>query len=110
MKHDESKLQMSCVHYCKIKKYRTIKGNYEGKIDPRSGKRENAMGYCKGSFDLMVELPNGIDVRFEFKSETGRMSDEQKDYQLFCKDSKRNYHVCRSINDFVNVLNKYIAQ
>lgn len=96
MKHEESRLQTAAVQYCRLKGYRTIKGNYEDKIDARSGAREKAMGYERGTPE---------DTFFvEFKSGKGRQTPEQKEMQKWYEQTGRKYFVCRSINEFVNIL------
>lgn len=103
MNHTESRLQEAAVRYCRLKGYRTIKGNYEGKIDARSGARERAMGYEKGSADLVVLTPD--DTFFvEFKSEKGRQTPEQKTMQEWCRQTGRKYFVCRSIDEFIELI------
>ncbi|MDR1459221.1 MAG: VRR-NUC domain-containing protein [Bacteroidales bacterium] len=107
MKHEESRLQTEAVRYCRIKGYRTIKGNYEGKIDARSGAREKKMGYEKGTPDLVVLTP-GDTFFIEFKTATGRQTPEQKEMQKWYEKTGRKYFVCRSVNEFINILKNHI--
>ena len=106
MKHEESRLQTAAVQYCRVKGYHTIKGNYEGKIDARSGVREKAMGYEKGTPDLVVLTPDDI-FFVEFKTTTGRQTPEQKEMQKWYEKTGRKYFVCRTINEFINYIIKH---
>jgi hypothetical protein len=102
MKHDESKLQTAAVTFCRLRGYRTFKGNYEGKIDARSGAREKAMGYEKGSPDLIVLTPEKT-LFVEFKTEKGKQTPEQKQWQQWAEKTGRQYAVCRELTEFINL-------
>jgi len=116
MRHEESRIQKAVVEYCKLKKWWTLKGNYEGKVSGFGGRLENEMGYMKGSPDLTVLTEN--DVFFvEFKRPAtyklnkqgkmvqdkgkGALSDEQKEFQRYCERTGRKYLVCYSLDEFM---------
>jgi hypothetical protein len=100
--HPEANLQKKVVRYCRLRKWWTLKGNYEGKTQGYGGQFENDMGYQKGSPDLEVMTPTDT-YYFEFKSAKGRQTPEQKDFQEMCRQTGRKYYIVREYEEFLNI-------
>jgi hypothetical protein len=109
MKHEERKLQIVCVNYLKVtrRNWLFIKGNYEGKISAIAGKREKDMGYISGTPDLTIFPTNGKPFFVEFKTKEGRLSQSQKDWACWCSTNEYDYYVCRSANEFLDIIRNY---
>ena len=80
------------------------------KLTISQGARMKAMGYTKGSPDLMVFEPRGPwhGLFIEFKSAKGRLTPDQLHWKNKL-DSKNYYHaVCRTPEDAIEILKKYL--
>lgn len=66
-------------------------------------RNQQNIGSHKGLSDFTV-LKNGIHVFVELKGDRGRQSDYQKKFQKEIEDNGGIYCLCRSIEDFENVL------
>ena len=60
-----------------------------------------AMGYVKGQPDLILFLPKRI-VCVELKSDKGKQSKEQKDFEAKLKTLGLEYYIWRSVDDAKN--------
>jgi hypothetical protein len=66
--------------------------------------RKLATGMIAGVSDLIVLQPNKI-LFVEVKSDTGRQSDKQKDFENIVKSLGFEYHLVRSLDDFKKIIN-----
>lgn len=59
-------------------------------------------GWTKGQPDIIAISPNGKVIFAELKTQTGRLSEEQKDFQKLCASIGLDYYVWRSLDDCIN--------
>jgi hypothetical protein len=114
MRHTESPVQQSCVYWFRLQ--------YPGYIlfaIPNGGARsktEGAImkgeGVLVGVADLFLALPSGVyhGLFVEMKAGKGRQSDAQKDFEKQAIMSGYKYVICRSLEEFVEVINDYLKQ
>lgn len=60
------------------------------------------MGYVKGQPDLIV-MKNGKVWCLELKSDKGRQTKEQKDFQQLCMENQIPYLVIKNLEDVINI-------
>jgi hypothetical protein len=114
MNHLEETLQIACVRWFRLQ-YR----QYDGLLFhvPNGGvrsKREAAIfkaeGVTAGVADLLLLVPSkgyhGLAI--EMKTEKGRQSPEQKQWQKKAEQQGYRYAVCRSLDDFMATVNDYL--
>ena len=61
-----------------------------------------ALGFTKGQPDLVVLHPDKGVFLVELKTTVGRLSQEQKDIQEWCKEHKIKHMVWRTLEDCLN--------
>jgi len=66
--------------------------------------RKLATGMIAGVSDLIVLQPNKC-MFFEVKTDIGRQSDKQKDFENIVRNLGFEYHLVRSLDDFKNIIN-----
>ena len=64
-------------------------------------------GVVAGVSDLIVLLPNRC-LFVEVKTDVGRQSDKQKEFEQIVKKLGFEYQLVRSLNDFLTFINVYI--
>ena len=91
-------------------KYSGIWGHLanEGKRHPITGLIMGAMGMIPGSPDHFFMGPWGHGV-IEFKTESGRLTDNQKYYRDWCGYQKVPHAVCRSAGEAQSMLREWGA-
>jgi len=105
-KMTESRLQMECFvwHWNTYPNQRglffKIKNEGTNKI---TGARDKATGLIAGVADSCL-LINGTAVFIEFKTETGKQSPKQKEWQFQIEKAGYMYFVVRSLGHFENIL------
>lgn len=114
--YKESELQMRCVtwfayqypHLRMLLYHPKNEGTANGR---RQGAIAKAEGVVAGVADLMLQVPAlGYHcLAIEMKTKTGRQSPEQKLFQLYLENAGGKYVVCRSYDDFVNIVSVYLA-
>ena len=62
------------------------------------------LGSYKGISDL-IAIKDGLTVYIEVKTETGRQSEYQKQFERIVTDHGGKYYVARSVNDIAELLN-----
>lgn len=114
----EDNLQIACINWFKYQYPKILITSFPAgyvfagtqQQRARTGKRMNDMGYCKGIPDLFIAQPvnNYHGLFIELKTDKGKVSNEQK--EMLIKLSELDYLVmiCRSLDDFIKVVNKYI--
>ena len=65
------------------------------------------LGSMSGVSDTIVILPEKI-IFVEFKSAKGRQSPEQKNFETNIKRLGYDYFICRSFDEFQNIIEKNI--
>jgi hypothetical protein len=63
------------------------------------------MGVVAGVSDMIYLSPLGV-VALEFKTETGRQSASQKEWQRQIEAAGYKYYIVRSLDDFLEAINK----
>jgi hypothetical protein len=64
-----------------------------------------ATGLLAGASDLIVITPNGKLIFVELKTDTGKQSDKQIDFENRVKKLGFEYHLIRSIDEFKIIIN-----
>lgn len=113
----EDKLQISCRYWFDLQypQYRLLLHHSpnEGLLVNRKadGAKRKAMGVRAGFPDFILLLPNEeyAYLAIELKTEKGVQSKEQKTYQATVERFGGHYVIVRSIEQFKEVVDKYIA-
>jgi hypothetical protein len=118
MKHEESKIQQQCVQWFRysfpkklifaIPNGVLIGGNQLQRI-----KRWNilkAEGATSGVPDLLICFPSGQyhGLFVEMKTEKGKLSEAQKTIHSQLINSGYCVKICRSLDDFIQTVHKYV--
>lgn len=126
MKHKESDLQIRCLKwfryqypaYARLMEHPHNEGNG---LNRRQQSIANAEGVTKGVADLILHVPVEsykfdafnfgpfTSLAVEMKTATGRQSKEQKEWQRFFEAAGGRYIVCRSYDDFVSEVTRYVS-
>lgn len=115
MRHEESELQRSCVKWFRYK-YSTLKpllfavpnGGFR---NVREASIMKAEGVVAGVSDLILLLPRqGFHALcIEMKTQKGKQSDNQKEFALAVGAEGYKYVICRSFDEFMEVVTNYIG-
>jgi len=118
MRHKESDLQTDCIFWIRIQypKVQTVPSNADFKFSGNdirrmiTGKRMKDMGYIKGTPDLFIALGNAKynGLWIEFKSEKGKQTKEQLEFQKTTEINGFKYEIVRDYDYFKEIINKYI--
>lgn len=115
-RHIESDIQKSCVSWFRLQYPKLAKllfavpnGGARGRIEAAIMKGE---GVTAGVADLILLYPtpkhHGLCV--EMKTPTGKQQDSQKQWQRTVEAVGYKYVVCRSLEDFMNVVWGYFRE
>ena len=118
MKHEESKIQQTCVRYfryqypkCLI--YANANGGKRPKIEAGIMQSE---GVTAGIPDLTIltsDSMHGIELPIcffiEMKSETGKLTEKQAEMQKRITEMGFSVYVCRSLDEFIEICKKEIG-
>lgn len=116
MRHIEETTQEHCVRWFSLQypEYATLLHHSPngGARNPREGARFKRMGTRAGFPDLVFLLPRGGHpyLCIEFKTDKGRQSDTQREYQRAVESVGGLYALVRSFDEFYTLINKYIEQ
>ena len=107
MKRLEDKLQAEIVAYYSMHYGRTYdkclfhcNNKAKNKIE---GNRMKAMGVKTGVSDLILVVPSQV-IFIELKTDTGRQSPDQKEFQRQVTELGHTYVVVRSLDDFKRLI------
>lgn len=114
----EDRLQMSCKYWfdCQYPQYRLLLHHSpnEGLLlqHDKDGAKRKAMGMRAGFPDFILLLPNREHpyLAIELKSEKGRQSEHQKEYQRAVESVGGLYVIVRRVDDFVAIVRNYIER
>ena len=113
MKQLESKLQISCVswfrmQYPALTLFAIPNGGKRSVITATILKREGALA---GVADLFLMYPSKTyhGLFIEMKIGKGKQTENQLEFEKQCKKFGYKYELCRSFDDFVNIINQYIT-
>lgn len=115
MRHIESNIQKACVswfdlQYSHLSKCLIAVPN-GGNRNAREAAIMKAEGIRAGAADLILLAARGQygALCIEMKTATGRQSPAQKEWQKQAENAGNKYVVCRSIGEFMNVVNDYLV-
>lgn len=77
--------------------------------DVRELMRKKSTGLKAGVSDLIVLLPNKV-LFVEVKTNTGVQSDKQKEFQQQVEKLGFEYHLVRSLDDFIKIISNNIKK
>ena len=113
----ESRLQATCFAWFwnTFPEYRGLmfhvpsEGNRNSVID---GGRRKAMGIVAGVSDLIFMLARHGDhgLCIEMKTETGKQSDKQKEWERKVTEQGYDYKIARSLSEFKTCVTNYIIE
>ena len=69
--------------------------------------RMKNMGLLPGVSDTVVVMPEKV-LFIEFKTETGYQSPNQKEFQAAVQSCQHQYHVCRSLEQFQQIIKENV--
>jgi len=69
------------------------------------GAMNKSMGVVAGVADMCYLKPEGKVVWIEWKTEIGKQSNEQKEFEKVCRQLGHEYVIVRSEDEFLSVLN-----
>ncbi len=72
--------------------------------NPIHGNQLRAQGLVKGVADLQYLLPDGKTAFIEMKAEKGDQEPEQKTFEVACKTLDISYFICRSLEEFQQII------
>ena len=114
MSHPESILQRQCVKWFRLQYagignllFAVPNGGFRSPIEAKIMKGE---GVVSGVSDLILLYPSGVynSLCLEMKAPGGRQTDNQKAWQLLAEAHGNKYVICRSLDEFMSEVNKYI--
>lgn len=112
---EEHNLQTSCVKWFRLQypdyADRLVAIPNGGKRDATTGAKLKAEGVVAGVADLMLAITTqhyGA-LFIEMKTEKGRQSEAQKRWEESITKDRYKYIVCRSLDDFVVQITRYIS-
>lgn len=120
MKHPESKLQQSCIKWFdyqypqyKLNLFAIQNGGARNKIEAGIMKGE---GVRSGVSDLFLAIPkqglknNYPGLFIEMKTQTGRQTDTQKEFEKAVNSQGYFYFLCRSFDEFKAMVEFWISE
>lgn len=114
MKQIEHHLQCSCVTWFRLQYPRLVMFAIPngGARSVTTGAMLKAEGVLAGAADLFLMFPveqfHGLFL--EMKTDKGRQSESQKEFQAVAETNGYKYVVCRSFEDFKNEILTYLKQ
>lgn len=113
MNNRESKLQQACVRwfrlqYPKLVLFAIPNGGYRNAV---TGAILKAEGVLAGVSDLILLYPSGgyHGLCIEMKTEKGRQQESQKEFQHRVEAVGYKYAICRSFDNFAEVIREYLS-
>ncbi|MDR0384526.1 MAG: VRR-NUC domain-containing protein [Prevotellaceae bacterium] len=109
-------MQIACVRYFDYKYSELSKLLHHspngGKRNAREAARFKAMGVRAGFPDLILLVENAQYnyLCIELKSAKGTQTDLQHEYQKIVEKSGGQYRICRSLDDFINIIDHYLGK
>ncbi len=120
MRHEEAKLQASCVRWFRMQypKYRkllfsslngvVLKGTPEQRA--RTWNRLKEEGAVTGVADLFLSVPSGdlAGLYIETKTPRGKQSQAQKEFEAAVLEAGYGYAMPRDFEEFSNIVKNYL--
>lgn len=114
MRHIESEIQKNCITWFRLQ-YRHLEKMIfavpnGGCRNAREAAIMKAEGVTAGVADVILLVSRGgyNSLCIEFKTEKGRQTELQKQWQLEAENNGNKYVVCRSFSDFNSVIKAYL--
>ena len=114
MYHEESQIQRACVKWFGLQ-HRSLdgllfavpNGGRRGKVEAAIMKAE---GVYPGVADLLLLVPRGKwhGLAIEMKTDKGRQSPAQREWELKVTEQGYAYAVCRSVDEFIELVEDYL--
>lgn len=112
MRNEEARLQTMCVRWFDLqyptKRLQLFSIPNEGKRNEVNGARMKVMGRRKGAPDMVLLASAGRVVFFEFKSEKGKLSPEQKAFHETIRGWGGVVYIVKSFDDFCEIVSSEI--
>lgn len=111
---EEHRIQCSCVRWFRyaypeygMLLYAVPNG---GRRDSVTGAKLKAEGVIAGVSDLNMDVANRSyhGLRIEMKTRTGKQRESQQEFQKAVEAAGYKYVVCRSVDEFVEVVKRYM--
>lgn len=111
---EEHRIQCSCVRWFRyaypaygMLLYAVPNG---GRRDSVTGAKLKAEGVIAGVSDLNLDVANRFyhGLRIEMKTRTGKQRESQQEFQKAVEAAGYKYVVCRSVDEFVEVVKRYM--
>jgi hypothetical protein len=80
-----------------------------GARDGRTGRTLKEEGVLAGVADICI-LAKGKTIYIEFKTDKGTQRNGQKEFQSVCEHQGIPYIIVRSIDEFIDFIEKYLAK
>lgn len=105
-KHLESKLQIECVKWFRLQFPKLLifaipNGGQRNAITASILKAE---GVLAGVADLCIMKSNGKVFFIEMKSEKGKQSPTQFEFEKYCANNRYDYYVCKNFDVFKSII------
>lgn len=114
-REDEHRLQVACVKWFrtqheKLRPYLFAVPN-GGRRDETTARKLKDEGVVAGVSDLILLIPNKDyhGLLIEMKTEKGRQSSSQEEWQAALEKQGYKYTICRTLYEFIKTVNTYIA-
>lgn len=115
-KEEEHRIQSACVRWFGYQ-YPTLRGllfaipNGGARSKATAGKLK-AEGVVAGVSDLIMLVPNKHhhSLCIEMKTQKGKQSPAQKEWQVKAESEGNKYIICRSLDDFMNEIKDYLSE
>lgn len=115
-REDEHKLQVACVkwfrtQYQELRPYLFAVPN-GGRRDETTARKLKDEGVVAGVSDLILLIPNKDyhGLLIEMKTETGKQSQYQIDWQCSMEKQGYRYVICRSLYEFIKVVKTHLER
>ena len=103
----ESQIQAACFQWhwntYPIERMRLFM-NYNNPPNKIMGGQLKAQGMLAGVADMTYILPQGRVAFIEFKNEIGKQRAEQKKFEVVCVSLNIPYFICRSLDEFQEII------
>lgn len=109
MRNEEHKIQCQIVALCRLKGFTIFSVPNHGIRTPRLGHYFKEEGLLPGVADLFLMLPKETShgVFIEVKSEKGKQTKTQSDFEIKCTKLGYRYWIIKSIEEFIKKLSNY---
>ena len=106
----EARIQQEIVMFFN-NEYPELRGclcyNNNNSVGGLRGKLNKFLGVVKGRSDMVLYYKS-FSVMIELKTEKGRQSDHQRDWQYLMKQQGFEYYIIRSLDEFKELITKII--